>query len=430
MRRRILKSTFIGILLTFLVVSLGYAEPPTPTSLIEISATANEEMLPAVAHSSISNTYLVAYEDANQIKLRLYDSTGNPLFPSPYNLGPNFYWPSVAYNSLHDQFGVAFVYDHQDIVMCWLSADNQMPISCDTIYTQSGDTLMSTAIAFNNNDSNDDFMIVWQQGTLGDWSVYGHRATPTNPYDPIGSRIEIAKTTLTPGEDEGFMAPDITYNLNMNEYLVVFEHWHATTTTGSDIYARRIHNDGTPGPAPLPYILIDTGDCDQTQPTVAAYRLNATNPYFVAYQDDWNIPVCDTETSIRGIYLEQDGSLPPSPAHFLNVSATYQTREAHPDISVSESLGSYVVTWTKYSGTNMDIYARYLDVNLVTLITSPPTLISGTAQNARNDETYPAIAAGTTGAMIAWQEDGWGTGTSDIIGTVWGNVSYLPLILE
>ena len=52
MRRRILKSTLIGILLTLLVVSLGYAAPPPPASLIEISATANEEMLPAVAYST------------------------------------------------------------------------------------------------------------------------------------------------------------------------------------------------------------------------------------------------------------------------------------------------------------------------------------------------------------------------------------------
>ena len=430
MRRRILKSTLIGILSALLVVSLGYAAPPPPTSLIEISTTANEEMLPAVAHSSTSDTYLVAYEDDDHVMVRLYDSTGQALFASPYDLSSNSYWPSVAYNSIHNLFGVAYVYNHQDIIMCWFNADNQVPVTCDPIYVQSSDTLMSTAIAFNNNDANADFMIVWQQGSLGDWSVYGHRANPTNPYGPTGSRIEIALTTLTPGEDEAFSAPDITYNLNMNEYLVVFEYWTSDNshTSGYDILGRRIRNNGS-GPAPLPYLIIDIFDCDQTRPTVAAYPLNATYSYFVAYQDDFIGPGCDTETSIRGIYLEQDGDLP-NPTYFLNVSATYQIREAHPDISVSEALGSYVVTWAKYSGSNMDIYARYVDVNLITSITSPPTLISGTAQNARNDETYPVVAAGTTNSMIAWQEDGWGTGTSDVIGTVWGNVSYLPLILE
>ena len=427
MRRRILKSTLLGIVLTLLVVSLGYAAPPPPASLIKISTTANEEMLPAVAYSTTSDTYLVAYEDNSHIMLRLYNSTGSPAFSTPFDLTNDGFWPSLAYNSLHDQFGLAFVFNHQDIVICWLNADNQVPVACDTIYAQSTEAVMSTAIAFNSNNANDDFMIVWQQGTLGDWSIYGHRATPTNPYNLIGSRIEIAKTTLTPTFSENYSAPDIAYNLNMNEYLVVFEHDtnDPSHINGSDILGRRIHNDGTPGPAPLPYLSIDVSDANQTHPTIAAYRLNATNPYFVAYEDDW----ADTVPSIRGIYLEQDGSLP-NPAYYVNVSATYQVREANPDISVSESLGSYVVTWAKYSGSNMDIYARYVDVNLITSITSPPTLISGTAQNARNDETYPVVAAGTTGAMIAWQEDGWGTGTSDIIGSIWGNVSYLPLILE
>lgn len=426
MKSRIIKSALIGIFITLIVFSLAQAAPPSPGSLIEISANANDEMQPAVAHSTTSDTYLVAYEDDNHVKLRLYNSTGSPLFPAALDLASDAYWPSVTYNSLHNLFGVAYVYNHQDIIMCWVSVYNQNPISCSTVYSQVGETLMSTSIAFNNNDSNDDFMIVWQQGALGDWSIYGHRVTPTNPYSAIGSRIDIALATSPPTYDEAYSAPDITYNLNMNEYLVVFEYWISdpSHTSGYDIYGRLIRNDGS-GPAPLPYLLIDTGDDDQTLPTVAAYRLNTTYPYFVAYQDDW----FDTETSIRGIYLKQDGTLP-NPFYYLNISANYQVREAHPDISVSEALGTYIITWAKDSGTNMDIYAVYLDVNQLIAFNDPPILISGTAQNARNDETYPAVAAGTTGSMIAWQEDGWTGTSSDVIGAIWGYVAYLPLILK
>ncbi len=440
MRKRLMGSVLMVVIFVVGAFSLASAAPNLNMPLFEISASGSaDEMQPAVAHSTASDTFLVAYEYDDHVRLRMYDSTGTPLTQTVLDFGIGTYWPALAYNDLHDEYGLTYVSEYPSyysIMMCWVKGNAQElvddPDPCVEVYQAPvGDILMTPAIAFNNNDTNDDFLIVWQQGNLGDWSIYGHRVTPTYPYDiPFGAtRITIAETTLAPGGDESFSAPDVTYNLNMNEYLVVFEYSTSDPahSTGSDILGRRIFNGGG-GPAPLPYLQIDTSVCQQYNPTIAAYRLNTTTPYFVAYEDDFNKPTCDSVTSIRGIYLEQDGSLPPSPV-YINISATYQTREANPDIIASESLGRYLVTWTKYSGSNMDIYARYLDPSSGLL--GLPTLISGDSMNARGEEDYPVVAGGWPRALFVWHEDGWaGGGSSDVIGRLWGELIFLPLVIR
>ena len=435
-----MKNVIILVILFMLsITSFAHAGPPPPKPLIEISASSSNETVPAIAYSTESRTYLVAYENDDHVQVRMYNAFGDPLTQTSYDFGVGTYWPAVAYNNLHDLYGLTFVSDfatYSSIVMCWINGNTQNVITCDEIYQGAfGESILLPSIAFNNNDSNDDFMIVWQEGNLGDWSIYGHRTTPTNPYTGVGSRIEIAVTTLvSPTVEEAFSEPDVTYNLNMNEYLVVFEYWTNASghTTGSDILARRIYNNGD-GPAPLPLIPVDISACSQTRPTVAAYRLNKNTPYFVAYQDDWNwdsfhdVLACDTETSIRGIYLEQDGTLP-NPAAYINVSANYQIREAYPDITASEALGAYTITWAKDSGTNMDIYLRHIDPS--SGLREAPILISGDEANVRGDESLPVVAGGAPSTMVAWHEFGWGTGTGDVIGWIDANFVFLPMIMK
>ena len=432
MKRRITYPIILAIMVTLGVTSLSQAVPPPPSSLIEISATSSNEILPAVAFSTQSNTYLVAYEKDNHVQMRMYNALGEPLSQYLIDFGEGTFWPALAYNDLHDLYGLTYISEFStfySVVMCWISGSNQTVNTCERIYNgEPGLDLRTPSIAFNNNDTNDDFLIVWQSGTPGDWSIYGHRTTPTEPYSAVGDCIDIAVTSLTPAEEEAFSEPDVTYNLNMNEYLVAFDYWTSDSShvSGMDVLGRRIRNDGS-GPAPLPYLQIDTSECNQSRPTIAAYRLNYTTPYFIAYQDDWNSPSCDTEPSIRGIYLEQDGTLP-NPANYINVSATYQTREVHPDISASEALGAYTITWAKNSGSNLDIYLRHIDPS--SGLTDQPQLISGSSPNARGDEVVPVVAASGTTTFVAWHEFGWGTGTADVIGWIDTKHIFLPLIIN
>ncbi len=434
MLRRIFVSGGVVFFLILGMFSLAWAAPIPSSQLIPVAASPDDEMLPAVAYSTVSGTYLVAYQyhDGSDyhVALRMFDSHGTPLFPGPMDLGAGHRFPAVAYNSLHDLFGVATARDDAHIVMHWIPGNDQAlaPGSTGQIVQTSSDTVMAPAIAFNDTAAHADFLIVWEEGVLGDWSVYGHRVTPTAPFHSVGPLIPIALTTRTPTYEENYSAPDVAYNSDTDEYLVVFEHWtnDPAHSTASDILGRRIRNDGT-GPAPLPHLVIDAWPCDQFQPTVAAFPLNPAKPYFVAYEDKANPPGCDTEVNIRGIYLQADGNLA-IPANYLNLSATLATREANPDLIASDLLGAYIITWSKYSGANSDIYARRIDPDLGLL--DQPTLISGGVPNVRGNETYPVVGGGWPTTFIVWHEDGWGGGPMDVVGRIWGYLVHLPLVVK
>ncbi len=284
MKRRLGVSILVALLLTVIAFSISSAAPAVTSRWVEVAASHSSEGRPAVAYSPASGTYLVVYEHDDHVRLRMYDSVGVPLTNTILDFGAGTYSPVVAYNSLHDLYGVALIADystHYSVNMYWVTGDAQELVDpaagIQAYAAPSGDILMNPAIAFNNNDANDDFLIVWQQGNLGDWSIYGQRVTPTAPFSTVGARIDIALTTLTPAEDESFSAPDVAYNLNMNEYLVVFEYWTSDSahTTATDILGRRIHNDGS---GPGLSLVIDDGSCSQTSPTIAAYRWNHPTP--------------------------------------------------------------------------------------------------------------------------------------------------------
>ena len=79
--------------------------------------------------------------------------------------------------------------------------------------------------------------------------------------------------------------------------------------------------------------------------------------------------------------------------------------EDHPDITASDALGAYTITWAKNSGTNMDIYLKYIDPS--SGLTDQSQLISGSSLNSRGDEIVPVVAAsGTTTSLPGMNLDG------------------------
>jgi len=65
--------------------------------------------------------------------------------------------------------------------------------------------------------------------------------------------------------------PDVAYNLNHNDWLVVYVANLSGATSGLDIYGRRVRGVDSVPESEEP---IDEFDRNQTQPTVAAYRPN------------------------------------------------------------------------------------------------------------------------------------------------------------
>jgi hypothetical protein len=214
--------------------------------------------------------------------------------------------------------------------------------------------------------------------------------------------------------------PDVAYNLNHNEYLVVYVH-DSGGAGKRDIYGRRVYNAG--GGGLLAEHAVDASGEDQMEPAVAAYRLNQTNPYVVVFRDHWN----DASGDVRGYLCNVDGE----PVNLLNVATVAGRQEMMPAIASSEPLG-YTVVWQQTDGGGFDIFGRRVtaegllqptfEVSLGTRLFPPG-----------HDETMPAVAGGSPSALAVWHESEPPPAPNqdlNVFGRFLGYRVYLPLTLR
>jgi len=145
------------------------------------------------------------------------------------------------------------------------------------------------------------------------------------------------------GTDINF-EPDVTYNLNMNQFFAVYTHSAASL----DVYARLVAHDHLGNLVLLAETIIDSSGDDQYNPAVAAYRLNHATPYLAVFSDTWN----DSTSDVRGYLVDQDGL----PNTLINIADTQGQREFNPAIAHSEDWGGYLVTWTQGPVSDTDIF--------------------------------------------------------------------------
>jgi hypothetical protein len=92
-------------------------------------------------------------------------------------------------------------------------------------------------VAYNSNL--DEFLVVWEDHHWGwgeDWDIYGRRQTGNGAN--LGGRIGISWD-----ESNRRSVPEITYNPYAREYLVVFEYEYSEAD--HDVYLRRVNEDGS-----------------------------------------------------------------------------------------------------------------------------------------------------------------------------------------
>lgn len=324
---------------------------------------------PDVAYNPENNTYLVVYyrqvgPDAD-IFARRVDFTGptDPEFQVASNLNENEVFPSVAYNThpSYDQFLVVWV--------------NEISIPSST------QNIEAIRVA----------------GTAGGGDGGG---------ETVGSRIPVAVSSDISYD------PDVAYNLNMNEFLVVY----TRIGTSLDVYSRRV----TGGGALLPEESIDTSGNDQYNPSVAAYRLNTTNPYLVVFTDTWN----DSAGDVRGYLINKQGQ----PVQLINIATTPGHSEIDPSINYGETWGGYLVTWLQGTTGDVDIFGRR--VSQIGL-TFPEFDISGTAVSPTVcDRWYPDVGMGHSAALAVWSDNCGSGGGFDILGRMLGYRVNLPMTIR
>lgn len=389
---------------------------PVIGSPFNISTGSIDEAWPAVAYNPVDREYLVVWSNlraTNDIYAQRISEQGKLL---SWFYVANGEVPAVAYNEKNNTYLVVYykyVGNDFDVYARRINFAGPTSPEFPVAFNLSENEILPS-VAYNMHPSHDEFLIVWQNNVtqpsitknIEAQRVAGTAGGGNGGGDTIGGRIPVAVSSDINYE------PDVTYNLNMNEYMTVY------TRIGSslDVYGRRI----TGGGVLLAETPIDTSGNDQHNPTVAAYHLNTANPYLVVFTDTWN----DAAGDVRGYLVDQQGQ----PVLLINIATTQGQREYEPAIDQSKAWGGYMVTWTQGPISDLDIFGmRVSEIG----VTHPEFDIShnGTVPMAC-DRAASDIGLGNTATLAVWSDDCGSAGGLDILGRMLGYRVNLPLTIR
>ena len=284
------------------------------------------------------------------------------------------------------------------------------------------------ALAYNPDD--DEYLLVWRDQRGGDYDIWGRRL------DGFGNPID---WDFIIGGGSGVQwSPDVAYSSYARRYLVVWtsdydEVWGQViefdgvflgsnfaicTATGfkwspavassnsdkgflvawtddrnpsSDIYGRRINNNGTLGPSEL-LICIDSNE--QSTPAIAYAPSSGTDtdPYLVVWYDERN------GSANRDIYARRVFRTGGLGGEFA--VTTDPDHQESPSVGYNSDDDQFLVVWKYRAGSTQDIYGRRVSPSGATVDASFAVCTQADAQ------WNPAVAYSPVGQMylVAWED--------------------------
>ena len=376
---------------------------------------------PAVAYNSNRQQFLIAYErDDGFFQLQLHAKDGSSVWPAGYLVLIAGKEPDIAYDPVRDKYLLVWQdEDHQgryDIRGAHLSHDGFTIIGTLFDIANGSWHQQKPAVAFNNHVNHQDYLVVWEDidptWVPQEIEVWAQRLAGTFDGGDLGGPLIDGNFTVAADASWNF-EPDVAYNLNMNEYLVVYTK-EPSGGGAKDVYGSRVTRDGVLVGGEKP---IDTSANDQHQPAVAAYRLNQNTPYLVLFTDFWN----DSAGDVRGYLVnkEADSTL------LVNVATIAGVQETAPDVTSSEALGGYTAVWAQLE-TDWNVWGRRLSNTGEGQPAFNASVAEGMLIVGANEEN-PAVAGGWPTALAVWQGAHGGANWS-ISGRVLGYGVYLPLM--
>lgn len=198
----------------------------------------------------------------------------------------------------------------------------------------------NASVAYNSQDG--EYLVVWQDGRGATVDVWGQRVgedgTILNNNLPISSAAG------------GQVLPDVAYNLDTNQYLVVWEDLRAD----ADIYAQRINANGTLDGDEIAVAV--AGSSERHRPRVVYNPISGE--FLVVYTYD----TATEATNVRGCRLGFDGN---PLAGEIDI-ATGTTDQTHPDVACRSKEGTgggYLIVWRQTDGSQRDIKGRRMNAS-------------------------------------------------------------------
>jgi hypothetical protein len=249
------------------------------------------------------------------------------------------------------------------------------PLGIDFRISNQSVDAVSPAVAYN--PQRQEYLVVWYNDRAGNDDIQAQRLRANGSL--VGGDFFIAA-----GSGAERRCPDVTYNSQRNEYLVVWEHCDAGS--GCSIRARRVSATGLP--LEPPEIVVRSSGYNLYTPSVPAVAYASTaDKYLVVWQETWH--PSPLSHSIVGQVLSSSGTLQGSDFYVSQDPGDGSYRRA-PDLAYNRSRNEYLVAWQQRDpgAGDYDIYARRVRGN-----GTPMSPASIEIWWGGEDQLAPAVAA-------------------------------------
>jgi hypothetical protein len=392
--------------LTFLIIALmvlgatAWAQPTVFEELI-VSDDDLDEYLPSVAYNSVRDEFMVVWHDSSgfqsrSIMGRRYTAAGSFLgeYVLMFEDTRDNAQPSIAYDPVNDRYLLTFVRDafgngaDWDVWGRWIPwSGPDAGLTSFPICTFSSQQ-WNPRVAYAGTEHA--YIVTWWNEGSGGVASY-ISAKFVNPTGTVSDPLNAI--TVASGADERAL-PDIAYNQARNEYLIVFQLMDAG---GGDVYGVRLTASGS---------VLGTGEFG-----IAAWPDPETAPRVTASRtaDEWAVVwQSDTPTDMKDIFARRlwvNGGGEVETAAPVHVVTNTGINERYPDIAVYQENATYLIAWEQqYSNPTSPygISARTLNfLNTMGPIFQVRGLYIGEDPNC----SQPALAGGAISWFVAWEHE-------------------------
>lgn len=324
--------------------------------------------------------------------------------------------PVIAYNSQHNEYLV--VWQEKDASYTSVrgrrvSATGWLPGEIFTIVSGAVTDVYCGSPAVAYASTADRYLVIYEYANLVGWEQHGVAARAfTTDGSPDGSAFDIRPY----GGGSPILGLSLAYNRARNEFLIV---WSESVSISHDIWGRRVKMAGGAGTiGDIFKVSVDKDSTDDINPDVAAIPLPAGMGQYLVV---WESHVTVGDGDIYAQPVAGDGTVTVGTAITISNPTTNQ---AQPSVDGSESRRQYLVTWSHASNPPLIFVGiRERTVSMEGLLGEETGLGGIVAGNS-------VVAAGSYGDFLVTYDDNPYTSDRNIYGRLWGNRSYLPLVVH
>lgn len=295
--------------------------------------------------------------------------------------------PAVAYNSQRQEYLAVWYNDrpgNDDVRAQRISKNGALVGGSFYISAGVGAERHHPDVAYNSQD--DEYLVVWEScGTGYDCGIHARLVSG------VGQVLAVTDTVIATGTlgTENDLNPAVSYASTSNKYLVVWEQ-ETQTTYSRDIRGRVVSASGTSEGSSFIISWDAAGGYPRSQPDLAYNR--SRNEYLVVWQQ-W----ASSEYDVYGRRVTGNGYLlNPESIPIIN-SMGDETAPSVAAIPTIPDAGEYLVAWEQDLGGDKDIRTRHVagDGTTGTIVTVASTLM---------DESNPAVTGNESNGqyLVAW----------------------------